>query len=198
MTPSIFITYNCDLSQSLPGCITHCFADDLAAIISGQLGVRYSEQCLDLEIRLNNFLDHLYYYSVLSDQPINFNKTEAMFSARAIGDHKFLIEFSDENNTKINWVKEYKYLGYIISPKLGWGKLLKKKMVKARQRIALITRFKLFGCSSPHLRRALFSSFVLPIFTWIYPIFPFLSKKQQDDLSHFYYYCLRRVLFCLS
>ena len=45
------------------------------------------------------------------------------------------------------------------------------------------------------LRRVLFSSFVLPLFTWLYPIFPLLSEKQQNDLFHFYFACLRRVLF---
>jgi uncharacterized membrane protein (DUF373 family) len=31
-----------------------------------------------------------------------------------------------------------------------------------------------------------FLSFVLPIFAWIYAIYPLLSEKQQRDLSHFY------------
>jgi hypothetical protein len=31
-----------------------------------------------------------------------------------------------------------------------------------------------------------FLYFVLPIFTWIYAIYPLLSEKQQRDLSHFY------------
>jgi len=120
-----------------------------------------------------------------------------MFSARAIGNPKFDIHFNDCSQTKIRWVPDFKYLGYIISSKLGWGKLLKSTMFKVRQRVCLIKSFKLFGCTSPLLRKALFSSFVLPLFTWIYPIFPLLSKKQQDDLSHFYSTCLRRVLFCL-
>lgn len=39
--------------------------------------------------------------------------------------------------------------------------------------------------------------FLLSLFTWIYPILPLLTKKQQDDLSHFYSTYLRRTLFCL-
>ena len=104
--------------------------------------------------------------------------------------------------TKDCWWKshstpDFKYLGYIISSKLGWGKFLKSTIFKVRQRVCLIKSFKLFGCTSPLLRKALFSSFVLPLFTWIYPIFPLLSNRQQEDLSHFYSTCLRRVLFCL-
>jgi hypothetical protein len=77
------------MGSSLGGCISHFFADDLAAIVAGQMGVKYSSQCLDLEKRTKNFLDNLEYYSCLTDQPINTNKTEALFSARAIGYPKF-------------------------------------------------------------------------------------------------------------
>ena len=197
LTPTIFITYHSDLDISLPSSVNHLFADDLVGVISGQIGLKFSDQCLDLEKRCKNFLDHLEYYSLLSDQPINLDKSVAMFSARAIGNPKFNIYFNDSPHSMIKWVSDFRYLGYIISSKLGWGKLLKSFMIRVRQRVCLVRSFTLFGCSSPLLRKALFSSFVLPLFTWLYPIFPLLSKKQQDDLSHFYSTCLRRVLFCL-
>lgn len=108
---------------------------------------------------------------------------------------KFDIHLNDSSLTKIRWVPDFKYLGYIISVKLGWGKLLKSTIFKVRQRLCLIKLFELFGCTSPLLRKALFSSFVLPLFTSMYPILALLSKKQQDDLAHFYSTCLRRVLF---
>ncbi|CAF2906990.1 unnamed protein product [Rotaria sp. Silwood2] len=66
------------------------------------------------------FLDQLEYYSCLTDQPISFNKTEAMFSARAIGHSNFVIRFCHETKEIIKWVPEYKYLGYLISLKSGW------------------------------------------------------------------------------
>jgi hypothetical protein len=198
LTPTLFITYNCDMGLSLSGCLNHLFADDLAGIVAGQLGIKYTAQCLDLEKRIKVFLDQLEYYSCLTDQPINTNKTEAVFSARAIGFPKFDIHFNYGMKEKIKWVPEYKYLGYLISSKLGWGKFLKYMMAKVRQRISLIKSFKMFGCSSPRLRKTLFLSFVLPIFTWIYPIYPLLSAKQQYDLSHFYYSSLRRILYCLN
>jgi hypothetical protein len=182
---------------SLPNSINHLFADDLVGVISGQMGLKFSEQCLDLEKHVKNFLKHLEYYSLLTDQPINRDKSVAMLTARAIEIPKFDINFNDISQTNVKWVQEYKYLGYIVSSKLGWGKFLKCTMNKIRQRICLIRSFKVVGSTSPLLRKTLFLSFVLPLFTWIYPIFPLLSKKQQDDLSHFYFTCLRRVLFCL-
>ena len=176
-TPTLFITYHSDLDSFLPNSINHLFADDLVGVIAGQIGLEYGKQCLDLEKRCKNFLDYLEYYSLLTDQPINLDKSVAMFSARAVGNPKFEIHFNYITQTKISWVPEFKYLGYIISSKLGWSKFLKSTIFRIRQRVCLIRSFKLFGCTSPLLRKTLFSSFVLPLFTWIYPIFPLLTKK---------------------
>jgi hypothetical protein len=94
LTPTLFITFHCDMGQFLSGCTSHFFADDVAAILAGQLGIRYSDQCLDLEKRVKSFLDKLELYSRLADQPLNRSKTEALFSARAIGLPKFNITFN--------------------------------------------------------------------------------------------------------
>ena len=39
---------------------------------------------------------------------------------------------------------------------------------------------------------------MIPVFTWIYPIFPLLSRNQQQELSSFYFSSLRRTLSCLQ
>ncbi|CAF3340392.1 unnamed protein product [Rotaria sp. Silwood2] len=44
LTPTLFITYNCDMGSSLSSCTSHFFADDLARIMAGQLGTNYSSQ----------------------------------------------------------------------------------------------------------------------------------------------------------
>ena len=90
-------------------CLSHFFADDLAAIIAGSRGMNFTSQCLDLEKKLQLFFENLEYYSNLTIQPINYSKTEAVWSARAMGSPK--IEISSADN-KIQWVKEIKYLGY--------------------------------------------------------------------------------------
>ena len=51
-----------------------------------------------------------------------------------------------------------------------------------------------FGATSRELRRVLFSCYLLPIFTWLFPIFPLFSDYQRVFLSKFYYTCLKRVL----
>ena len=60
----------------------------------------------------------------------------------------------------------------------------------------MINSTRISGSTSLALRKALFLSFVLPLFTWLFPLFPLFTDKQQQDLSHFYYTCLKRVMFC--
>lgn len=43
LTPTVFIAYHCDFNDSLSKSTNHLFADDLVSIISGQIGLKYSE-----------------------------------------------------------------------------------------------------------------------------------------------------------
>jgi hypothetical protein len=174
-------------------CLSHFLAEDLAAVLAGSIGMKYTSQCLDLENKPELFFNNLEYYSTLTAQPINYAKTEGLWSARAIGSPKFDICTGDN---KLQWVNKFKYLGYWITPKLGFGTFIDKSMLKIRQRIGMINSFRLSGSTFSSLRKALFQSFVLPLFTWMFPLFPLFTDKQQQDLNHFYCTCLKRVLFC--
>ena len=174
-------------------CLSHSFADDLAAILAGRMGSKFSAQCLELERKLQLFFENLEFYSILTSQPINYSKTEGIWSARAVGLPKFDIS---EGDNKIQWTDKFKYLGYWFTPKLGFGTLIDKSMLKIRQRIGMINSIRISGSTSLSLRKALFLSFVLPLFTWLFPLFPLFTDKQQQDLNHFYYTCLKRVMYC--
>jgi len=88
-TLTLFITYHSDLTSFLNICSSFMFADDLAAVVTGNIGDKYSSQCLDLQHKLKIFFDNLEYYAILSIQPVNLTKTEAMWSACTIGPPKF-------------------------------------------------------------------------------------------------------------
>jgi len=66
------------------------------------------------------FLECLEFYAILSVQPINYVKTNAMFSARAISypNPMPVLKFGNEF---IEWVALFKYLGCWISTKLDSG-----------------------------------------------------------------------------
>jgi hypothetical protein len=191
LTPAVFITYHSDMWTFLESSMPNFFADDLACVLGGRLGVKYSLQCLDLERKLKKFFEYLEYYSILSLQPINYDKTEALWTARAIGNPKFDIHMGDH---KIAWVKDFRYLGYHLSCKLGWNKMISIYKTKIRQRVAIIKSCKMYGSSSAKFRRTLFSAYVRPLFTWLFAIFPLFTDLQKDDLSHFYMTCLKRTL----
>ncbi|CAF1002952.1 unnamed protein product [Didymodactylos carnosus] len=116
-TPTLFICYHSDMDIFLGFCLSHF--DDLAAILAGSIGMEYTSQCLDLEHKLQLFFDRLEYYCCLAVQPINYDKTQALFSARAIGYPNIELKCGEND---ILWTKVVKYLGYIITPTLGFEK----------------------------------------------------------------------------
>ncbi len=98
-------------------CYSFIFTDDLAAVLGGNMGHKYTSPFLDLAQKLKMFFVNLEYYAILSVQPVNLEKTEALWSARAMVLPNFSIYLGE---TKIKWIKEYKYLGYWQGPR-KWG-----------------------------------------------------------------------------
>ena len=88
--------------------------------------------------------------------------------------------FADDN--KLRWVREFKYLGYWITSKLGFGNLINKSMLKIRQRIGMINSFRFAGVISLALRKTLLLSYILPLFTWLFPLFPLVSENNKKTL----------------
>ena len=89
----------------------------------------------------------------------------AFWWARAIGPLRFKISLAD---IKIKWVNEFKYLSYWITLKLGWYKMIKQFSVKIRQSVSMINLIKIYGKISHSLRKTLFLTYVLPLFTRLY------------------------------
>ena len=56
-TPTLLITYHYDMAEYIPTTMSFVFADDLAVVLAGQMGIKYTEQCLDLERRLSTFME---------------------------------------------------------------------------------------------------------------------------------------------
>ena len=57
LTPTVFITYHADMSNFLSWSSSHLLADDLAAIVAGQIGMKFATQCLDLENQTKIIID---------------------------------------------------------------------------------------------------------------------------------------------
>jgi hypothetical protein len=151
------------MEDFIPMAMSFFFADDLAAVIAAQILIRFGDQFIDLERRLHFFLECPEFYAILSVQPINYVKTNAMFSARAISypNPMSVLKFGNEF---IEWVALFKYLGCWISTKLDWGNIIGRICLPMRQQTAIINSIKFGGSSSVALHRVLFSTFVLPLF----------------------------------
>lgn len=194
-SPTLFLTYHADMENFIGECTPFFSADDLAAVLAGRIGVKFTDQCIDLERRLRKFLDNLEFYSLLTLQPINYKKTEAMWSSRSPRHPVIDLRCGSES---VRWVDNFKYLGYWISPRLDWGLMIKKTSLKIRERVNMIKRFRLNGFTSFDLRKTMFMSFVLPLFVSLFPIYPLFTRRQQEDMSHLYYTCLKRLSFHLE
>lgn len=195
LTPAIFITFHSDMWSHIQNSLPNFFADDLACVVAGQMGIKYSQQCIDLENRLRKLFTYLEYYTILAVQPINYDKTEILWTARAIGNPRFEITVGER---KIAWVKCFRYLGYHITGKLGWGKMLSIYKSKIRQRVAIVKSCTMYGSSSFEFRKCLFTTYILPLFIWLAGIFPLLTDAQKTDLCHFYLTCLKRTIGALE
>ncbi|CAF1462629.1 unnamed protein product [Rotaria sordida] len=106
------------MADFIPGAMSFFFADDLPAVLAGQTGIKFIEECIDLERRLHTFFEQLELHSILVVQPINYTKTQIIFSARAVcyPNPLSVIRCGDYI---IEWVSAFKYLGYWITTKLG-------------------------------------------------------------------------------
>jgi hypothetical protein len=195
ISPTLFITYHSDMADYIPAAMSFFFADDLAAVLAGQMGEQFTKQCIALERRLQTFLEQLEFYSLLAMQPINYTKTQGMFSARAIN-YPNPMPVLQCGNHALEWISSFKYLGYNLTIKLGWGEIIQRTCLKVRQRTALVNSFRYCGSSSMELRRVLFSTFVLPYFTWIFAIYPLFTETQRKKLNHLYFTLLKRVYRC--
>ena len=155
------------------------------------MGVKYSLQCLDLQRKLQRLIEYLDYYATLSVQPIKIDKTELLWSARSFGKPTFDVSLGGH---PLAWVTNFKYLGYHLTRKLGWGNMLQATKAKIAQRVAIVRACRINGSASRKMKRILFSSYVYPLFAWVFSIFPLLTDRQRDELSHYYFVCLKRCL----
>ncbi|CAF1524640.1 unnamed protein product [Didymodactylos carnosus] len=107
LTPTLFITYHSDMGDFIPMAMSFFFADDLAAVVAGQIGIRFTDQCTDLERRLHSFFERLEFPNPMPELKCG--------------------------NETIGWVAIFKYLGYWITTKLGWWNIIGKIRLSVRQ-----------------------------------------------------------------
>ena len=69
-----------------------------------------------------------------------------LFSVRAIHRPSIELKYGDH---RIEWAKQVKYLGYVFTPKLGFGAMIKHAKRKIRHRVAIVATCTGRGSCSP-------------------------------------------------
>jgi hypothetical protein len=146
------------LEKSLP----NFFADDLACVIGKRLGIKYSLQYLNLEKKLTTLFDYLEFYAILSLQSIHYEKTELMWSWRAVGKPCFEISIGKH---KISWINSISYPECYLTSKLGWGTMIKAYKRIIRRRAAIAKSYTMGGTLSREFHGIIFNSYLMPLFT---------------------------------
>jgi hypothetical protein len=95
---------------------------------------------------------------------------------------------------QITWINSFRYLGYQLSSKLSGGQIISTFECKIRQRVVIARWCSFDGTVFLKLRRVLFSTYVMSLFTWLYGIYPLFTDCQRDDFGDFYFMCLKRIL----
>ena len=62
----------------------------------------------------------------------------------------------------------------------------------------MINSIRIYGMTSLSLRKTLFLTYVLHLFTWLFILVPLLTRKERSYLSYFYYTTLKRMFHCLQ
>jgi hypothetical protein len=69
MPGRLLLIFNRFMWTFLENSLSNFFTDGLDCVIGEMMGVKYSQQCMDLEQRLKQPVSHIIYYFVLSVQP---------------------------------------------------------------------------------------------------------------------------------
>lgn len=155
--------------------INHLFADDLLGVISSQIGLNTLRNASNLNITLCCRIKRF----ILKNQLQCFRFEQSVCQSWTSILMIFIRQLLNESPISF-------YLGYTVSSTLGWGKLLK---LSANKIVCTIWTYHSV---------ALFSSFVIRLFTWLYSIFSPTTKKQNTmTFTIFYSTRLRWVLLYL-
>ena len=124
------------------------------------------------------FSDHLEYYSTIAVRSINHAKTQVMWFVQAVAYPNLMLTLKCGGH-EIECTKSYNYLSYLVTTKLDWEHVINPIQIKIRQQIVIVNSIRFSGATSTILHRALFATFLLPFFTWLYALYPLFTNPQR-------------------
>jgi len=177
--PLLFIIHLHDI----PKCIKPKFADDLVAFSLGN-------DISDIQRSLQHATDQLVQWTINEGMTINAAKTKVMF----FGERSHTLSIKIQN-TEIENVRSYKYLGVILDPRLDFGLQVDYAVSKAkRAQSKICTLIKGRQGISVQLGVQLYKTLVRKHLEYAIPAWANISEKDLEKLEKVQVQCLRRVI----
>ncbi len=193
--PIFFLLYINDLADilfTITGVIPLLFADDLC-LIPNYMNKQLASSTFNLQ--LNNALNELYKWSVKFKMKINYSKSNiVLFSTYNIPTYKKLLPIHNYtiNNTVLDIVDSYKYLGMILHKNLNWNLHYNDIVLRANRAVHLVTR-TITSHSSIHITTQLVNMTIRPIIAYALPFWT-PTDIQFNKLNSLISIALKRAL----
>ena len=191
LSPLLFNIYLSDLPQRIEN------ADKNALMINGKVfnSIIWADDLImfsESEDGLNDLLKELSVFTEENNMTVNIDKTKAMIFNKT---GKFMKRNFIYKNSKIETVREYKYLGFLLVPS---GSIVPGLHdLKSRSNRAL---FKIKNKMGEHFRTnpsitiKLFNTLVRPILTYMSELWGCLKMPKNDPISNFQMSFLKEIL----
>jgi hypothetical protein len=172
LSPFLFIVYHADLIHCTGAFAAHVFADDLNVLIRAPITRKLEPMLQFLENEGSKVCNRLFEYACRWKQPINVSKTVFQIFYSQVKLRSLLM-----NNTPLECVKEFKYLGYTWSSKLAMYKTVANCLTKVQKSYVKLKWLKRNRAISTEVLRQCFFAYSFPFFAWLFCLFPFLPTS---------------------
>ena len=188
LSPILFALFTADIENYLSHKAPSLGGRERKSIFFADDGALIAVSADELQKGLNDFAE----YCSKNNLTINAAKTKIMIFGRGrIPNAEFFIMES-----KIEVVKEFKYLGVTLTPQLSYAKHIQACVVKAKARIAyLYLKLPLFEMPL-EIVIDIFTTYLLPIFTYCSPIWAssIVSQNSLQQLNSVFTNYVKRYL----
>lgn len=193
LSPYVFILYHADIIRNVEGFSTHLFADDLSTLITPPIQKNYQDMIKFIQSAGTRICQNLFQYSIKWKQPINVSKTVVQIFHSQV---KKPVVSLRMNNTELETVTSFKYLGFTWTDKLSLKPTVDKCLENVQKSYTKLKWLKRNRNISTKVLRTCFFAYSFPFFTWIFPFFPLLPISHQDLLKRKYRVGLRLIHRC--
>ena len=171
--------------------IFHLFADDSVLIFPGSLEKKFSINIPELEAQAARVMIQLENFSNDYRLPVNVTKTKAMLIHSVVSPLFPKVFYQQQS---IDFVKKFKYLGGVLTVKLGWGYYIRDRLKTIRKiYYAMKIIFRSTRRNDVKIRRRIFLAYTLPHFLWLACTWFYYTSNQKELIEHVYCKGLRIV-----